>query len=153
MTISRREFTRLLAGGGAAAAMSQLSRTASMAAAANGPYRAMVGVFLFGGNDGWNMVVPTDGRYAAYAAARNPALVLASVVMGALSPATLLAAPLASMAANSTQDEAQALLLGDGALLVIDEQGTLELPRASKLTLARQLMAEIASRISTKEQV
>ena len=40
----------------------------------------------------------------------------------------------------------------DNALLVIDEQGTLELPLASKLTLARQLMAEIASRISTKEQ-
>ena len=40
----------------------------------------------------------------------------------------------------------------DNALLVIDEQGTLELPLASKLTLARQLMAEIASRISTKDQ-
>jgi phosphopantothenoylcysteine decarboxylase/phosphopantothenate--cysteine ligase len=40
----------------------------------------------------------------------------------------------------------------DNALLVIDEQGTQELPRASKLTLARQLMTEIASRISTKEQ-
>jgi phosphopantothenoylcysteine decarboxylase/phosphopantothenate--cysteine ligase len=41
----------------------------------------------------------------------------------------------------------------DNALLVIDEQGTLELPLASKLTLARQLMVEIASRISTKDQV
>jgi phosphopantothenoylcysteine decarboxylase/phosphopantothenate--cysteine ligase len=41
----------------------------------------------------------------------------------------------------------------DNALLVIDEQGTLELPLASKLTLARQLMAQIASRISTKDQV
>ena len=41
----------------------------------------------------------------------------------------------------------------DNALLVIDEQGTLELPRASKLTLARQLMAQIASRISTKDQL
>ena len=41
----------------------------------------------------------------------------------------------------------------DNALLVIDEKGTLELPLASKLTLARQLMAEIASRISTKDQV
>ena len=41
----------------------------------------------------------------------------------------------------------------DNALLVIDEQGTLELPRASKLTLARQLIAEIASRISKKDQV
>ena len=76
MAISRREFTRLLAGGGAFAAMGQLSRTASMAAPAVGGYRAMVGVFLFGGNDAWNMVVPTDGRYSTYAATRNPALVL-----------------------------------------------------------------------------
>ena len=41
----------------------------------------------------------------------------------------------------------------DNALLVIDEASVTEWPRASKLTLARQLMAEIASRISTKEQV
>jgi len=41
----------------------------------------------------------------------------------------------------------------DNALLVIDQQGALELPLASKLTLARQLMAEIASRISTKGQL
>ena len=39
----------------------------------------------------------------------------------------------------------------DNALLVIDEQGIQELPRASKLTLARQLMAEIANRIGKKE--
>ena len=35
----------------------------------------------------------------------------------------------------------------DNALLLVDAQGTLELPRASKLVLARQLMAEIARRI------
>ena len=39
----------------------------------------------------------------------------------------------------------------DNALLVIDEHGTQELPRAYKLTLARQLMAEIANRIGKKE--
>ena len=39
----------------------------------------------------------------------------------------------------------------DNALLVIDEHGTQELPRASKLTLARQLMAEIANRVGKKE--
>jgi phosphopantothenoylcysteine decarboxylase/phosphopantothenate--cysteine ligase len=39
----------------------------------------------------------------------------------------------------------------DNALLVIDAQGTHEMPRASKLTLARQLIADIASRISVKE--
>jgi uncharacterized protein (DUF1501 family) len=76
MTISRREFTRLIAGGGAAAALGQLGRTASMAAVATSSYRAMVGVFLFGGNDAWNMVVPTDSRYATYASTRNAALVL-----------------------------------------------------------------------------
>jgi phosphopantothenoylcysteine decarboxylase / phosphopantothenate---cysteine ligase len=35
----------------------------------------------------------------------------------------------------------------DNALLLVDEDGTLELPRASKLVLARQLVAEIARRI------
>jgi len=38
----------------------------------------------------------------------------------------------------------------DNALLVIDEQGAKELPRASKLILARQLLADIALRISSK---
>ncbi len=35
----------------------------------------------------------------------------------------------------------------DNALLLVDAHGTLELPRASKLVLARQLMAEIARRL------
>ena len=35
----------------------------------------------------------------------------------------------------------------DNALLLVGEDGTLELPRASKLVLARQLMAEIARRL------
>lgn len=35
-------------------------------------YKALVCVYLFGGNDGLNMVVPTDtARYAAYASVRN----------------------------------------------------------------------------------
>ncbi len=36
----------------------------------------------------------------------------------------------------------------DNALLLVDAQGTVELPRAGKLTLARQLAAEIARRLS-----
>jgi phosphopantothenoylcysteine decarboxylase/phosphopantothenate--cysteine ligase len=36
----------------------------------------------------------------------------------------------------------------DNALLLVDEDGTLELPRASKLHLARQLVAEIARRLA-----
>jgi hypothetical protein len=47
MTLSRRNFVRLVAGSGAMAAMGQLGRMSAMAAP-NGNYRAMVGVFLFG---------------------------------------------------------------------------------------------------------
>ncbi len=70
MTLSRRDFVRLTAGTGALAAIGQFGRTAAIAAP-TGSYRAMVGIFLFGGNDGWNMVIPTDARHAAYQAARG----------------------------------------------------------------------------------
>ena len=47
MTLSRRDFVRLVAGTGAMAAMGQLGRTSAMAAP-NGSYRAMVGAILYG---------------------------------------------------------------------------------------------------------
>jgi phosphopantothenoylcysteine decarboxylase/phosphopantothenate--cysteine ligase len=37
--------------------------------------------------------------------------------------------------------------LDDNALLLVDAQGSQELPHASKLALARQLVAEIARRL------
>jgi uncharacterized protein (DUF1501 family) len=74
MTISRRDFGRLAAGAGALATMTQLGSSASLAQ--TGSYKAMVAVFLFGGNDGWNMVVPTDARYGAYASLRGAGLAL-----------------------------------------------------------------------------
>jgi phosphopantothenoylcysteine decarboxylase/phosphopantothenate--cysteine ligase len=36
----------------------------------------------------------------------------------------------------------------DNALLLVDENGTVDLPRAPKLHLARQLVAEIARRVA-----
>jgi phosphopantothenoylcysteine decarboxylase/phosphopantothenate--cysteine ligase len=39
----------------------------------------------------------------------------------------------------------------DNALLLVDEQGAIELPRASKLHLARQLVREIARRLPTPQ--
>lgn len=69
MPLSRRNFIRLAAGTGALAAMGQLGRSAAVAGSTD--YRAMVGVFLFGGNDGFNMVVPSDARHAAYSQARG----------------------------------------------------------------------------------
>ena len=37
----------------------------------------------------------------------------------------------------------------DNALLLVDAQGQRQLPQADKLTLARQLVGEIASRLAT----
>jgi uncharacterized protein (DUF1501 family) len=35
-------------------------------------YRALVCVFMFGGNDAHNMIVPLDSRFTAYTANRGP---------------------------------------------------------------------------------
>jgi len=75
---SRRDFLRKLAcvaaGGGTAAMIPQLRMIGNALAntqALTG-YRALVCVYLSGGNDGWNMVVPYDtARYNVYAAARS----------------------------------------------------------------------------------
>ena len=75
MTPSRRDVLRLAAGTSAAAMLAQLGASASRADSPSS-FRAMVGVFLFGGADNWNMIVPTDARYAAYAAGRSSALAL-----------------------------------------------------------------------------
>lgn len=75
MNISRRNFTKLLAGAGTFAAMSQMGRMSAQAATISS-FRATVGIFLYGGNDSWNMIVPTDGRYAGYANARGPGLAI-----------------------------------------------------------------------------
>src|SRR5262249_13831161 len=52
-------------------------------------YRALVCVFLFGGNDAHNMVVPLDSRFATYTANRGPlALPLANLQANAVTDAT-----------------------------------------------------------------
>lgn len=71
MRISRREFLEGLGAIGGAAALARI-RPGRAAAAEPGDYRALVCVFLFGGNDGNNTIVPIDDAgYAAYAAARG----------------------------------------------------------------------------------
>ncbi|HEY9102961.1 DUF1501 domain-containing protein [Chitinimonas sp.] len=73
MTISRRQFLKSSA---ALALLEQISRLDALAAPlAGSDYRALVCVFLFGGNDSNNTIVPTDASgYADYLKARgNPA--------------------------------------------------------------------------------
>lgn len=67
--LTRRHLMSHAAALGAGAALPLSVRAAPLL---GGDYRALVCVFLYGGNDGNNMVVPTDAAgYAAYARARG----------------------------------------------------------------------------------
>jgi uncharacterized protein (DUF1501 family) len=75
MKASRRKFLRAAAAGGVAYAFGRTPGTVYAQAVGTGgfsDYKALVCVFLFGGNDSWNMVVPTsDADYNPYYAARS----------------------------------------------------------------------------------
>jgi uncharacterized protein (DUF1501 family) len=70
---SRREFLKRCCKLGAAGATMHLTRFGLMTANAqsNSTYKALVCIFMFGGNDGNNTVVPLDGRYSSYASIRG----------------------------------------------------------------------------------
>jgi uncharacterized protein (DUF1501 family) len=73
--ITRRRFLRAAATGGVAYALGRTPGVtyAQMAGDASfADYKALVCVFLFGGNDSWNMVVPASAaEYAVYAGSRQ----------------------------------------------------------------------------------
>ena len=80
---TRRNFLRScgsLAAAGAGAHMLRLGEISAMAQSSPN-YKALVCVFLFGGNDGNNTIIPLDAaRYSAYQAMR-PNIALASNVL------------------------------------------------------------------------
>jgi uncharacterized protein (DUF1501 family) len=74
---TRREFVRGCAALGMAAFATGLERFAHLGSVAQAQaptdYKALVGIFLNGGNDGNNTIVPLDAAgYAAYSAVRSP---------------------------------------------------------------------------------
>ena len=75
MNRQRRKFLRAAAAGGIAYAFGRTPGTVYAQMAGGGSftdYKAMVCLFMFGGNDSWNMVVPTStAEYNAYAASRG----------------------------------------------------------------------------------
>ena len=83
--MDRRHFLRFA---GAAPVLSMLGASSLLdsgpAHAAGDDYRALVVVFLNGGNDGLNSLIPLDGAYNDYAAAR-PELAIAKSVLTTLS--------------------------------------------------------------------
>lgn len=129
LLLNRRRWLRL-AGGTLAGALGAgaLSALAPRAASAQESYKALVCVFLFGGNDGLNMVVPTDlTRHNQYAAVRG-ALALPRTSLANLSGTDYGLHP--SMATLSTA-------WADGALAPVFNLGPLRAP----LTKAQYLAA------------
>jgi uncharacterized protein (DUF1501 family) len=84
--LNRRRFLKCAAAGGLAYAFGRTPQAVSAAAfsssAAFADYKALVCVFLFGGNDSFNMVVPRSAtEYGVYAASRqNLAIAQASLL-------------------------------------------------------------------------
>ena len=71
---TRRDLLRLACCSGAGASLvSGLSKLGLVSALAQGTtdYKALVCIFMFGGNDSNNMLVPTDSRYTQYLQARS----------------------------------------------------------------------------------
>ena len=76
----RRRFMKMMAAAAGAPMMGNLMQAAYAAGPYN-DYRALVCVFLFGGSDSHNMIIPLGGEYAGYAAGRgNLAIPLANVI-------------------------------------------------------------------------
>ena len=68
--MDRRQFLRGMGFLSASATLSQLNIVNAHADSAD-DYKALVCLFLFGGNDGNNMIVPLDARYDTYASMRG----------------------------------------------------------------------------------
>ena len=73
MSFTRREFLKCCGRGMSAATMMTALGYAGLenAYAQGSDYKALVCIFLEGGNDGWNTIVPTDSRYSTYASNRQ----------------------------------------------------------------------------------
>jgi len=88
---SRRRFLRALAAGGLVYAIGRSPGTVFAQSAGVGgfsDYKALVCVFLFGGNDSWSLLVPrSEAEYAAYARSRQNL----AIARDALLPVTPLA--------------------------------------------------------------
>jgi uncharacterized protein (DUF1501 family) len=71
---NRREFLKGCCALGAAGMASQLARLGLVSAHAQqgSSYQALVCIFMFGGNDANNTIVPIDSRYGAYQTMRGP---------------------------------------------------------------------------------
>jgi uncharacterized protein (DUF1501 family) len=81
----RREFLKSCCQLGAASVAAHIAHVAPISAIAQGlsNYKALVCIFLFGGNDSNNLIVPIDSRYNAYQSMRGPVALGSSTLLPA----------------------------------------------------------------------
>ncbi|HMK73979.1 MAG TPA: DUF1501 domain-containing protein [Myxococcaceae bacterium] len=150
MRISRREFLEGLGAVGLAASLSSRLGDGRAWAQSAPDYRALVCVFLFGGNDGNNLVVPVDtAGYAAYAAARGTGTGGLALAQSSLLPLTP-ASGAAAYGFHPNLVELQALWEA-GALGVVFNVGTLLAP-TSKATFLSNAVPQPLSLLSHQDQ-
>jgi len=119
---SRRRFLRAMGGIASLPLVGSLSEAALGAGPFN-DYRALVCVFLYGGNDSHNMVVPLDARYPVYAANRGPLALPLSALQ-----ATAITDPVQGPFALHPRMTRSAALFGSGKLAVLSNVGVLLRP-------------------------
>jgi len=137
MPHTRRDFIRLSCCSAATlSTLAGLGRFGMMSALAAGPtcsdYKALVCIFLFGGNDSNNLIVPMDtSRFSLYNAARgNPSMGGLALMQGSLVPLNS-AAPTVTYGMHSSAKELAALYNSNN-LAVLANVGTLIKPFTSK---------------------
>lgn len=119
---SRRRFLQAMGGIASVPLVGALSE-AALGAGPFADYRALVCVFLYGGNDSHNMVVPLDARYPVYASNRGPLALPLSALQ-----ATTIGDPVQGAFALHPRMTRAAALYGAGKLAVVSNVGPLLRP-------------------------
>ena len=140
--MKRREFLKSLgmgaAGLGAWTDLGRIAAAVSLASplAAGEDYRALVCLFMFGGNDGNNTVIPTSGsEYLQYATGRTSTLALAQ---GTLLPLTVRNTPGRTFALHPAMAGLQGLF-NQGKASIVANVGPLLAPTSRADFLARRV--------------
>jgi len=132
LRVDRRGFLKLTAAAAGAAGAGLL---AAPARADTSGYRALVAVFLYGGNDAYNMVVPrSNAEYAVYAASRQNL----AVPQSALLPIQPLTADGAAWGLHPSMPGLQQLFTSRRAAIVANT-GPLVVPATKAEVLARSV--------------
>jgi uncharacterized protein (DUF1501 family) len=156
MEISRRRFIRQAAcaavGTTSVAStiwnLRAINNAAAQALGSSTEFRALVCLFLYGGNDANNMIVPNDDTtYGVYAAARGPLALLRNSLL----PLNLTAPDYQgrSFGLHPSMSELQGLFNADGKLAIIANVGTLIEPTtaAQYLNGTAKLPAQLFSHL------